>query len=54
MTPAPAGGISVRPDIVNDVSPEILRKYYEVGWERRWLSWLNDEGVPGDAGYKYG
>lgn len=42
----------MRPDIMNDVSPEILRKYYEVGWERRWLSWLNDEGVPGDAGYK--
>lgn len=34
------------------VTPETLNKYYQVGWERRWLSWLNQEGLPGDAGYK--
>jgi 2-polyprenyl-3-methyl-5-hydroxy-6-metoxy-1,4-benzoquinol methylase len=34
------------------VSAEILRRYYHIGWERRWLARLNEEGVPGDAGYK--
>lgn len=34
------------------VSPEDLRRYYDVGWERRWLARLNTRGVPGDAGYK--
>jgi 2-polyprenyl-3-methyl-5-hydroxy-6-metoxy-1,4-benzoquinol methylase len=34
------------------VSPEVLRRYYDVGWERRWLPRLDHHGVPGDAGYK--
>lgn len=34
------------------VSPEDLHRYYNLGWERRWLSRLNALGVPGDAGYK--
>lgn len=34
------------------VSSDTLNKYYQIGWERRWLSWLNHEGLPGDAGYK--
>jgi 2-polyprenyl-3-methyl-5-hydroxy-6-metoxy-1,4-benzoquinol methylase len=34
------------------VAPGVLRQYYHVGWERRWLARLNERGVPGDAGYK--
>jgi len=52
MTPETTAENQQRPDLVPGVAPEVLRKYYEVGWERRWLAWLNDEGVPGDAGYK--
>ena len=38
--------------MMQSVSSETLNKYYQVGWERRWLSWLNQEGLPGNAGYK--
>ena len=34
------------------ISPELLRRFYAAGWERRWLAWLNDHGVPGDTGYR--
>ncbi len=31
---------------------ETLARFYTFGWERRWLGWLDGQGVPGDAGYK--
>lgn len=40
------------PTMTEPVSPEVLQRYYRLGWERRWLSRLNRDGVPGDAGYK--
>jgi 2-polyprenyl-3-methyl-5-hydroxy-6-metoxy-1,4-benzoquinol methylase len=36
-----------------DISPRTLHDFYRVGWERRWISRLDERLVPGDAGFKF-
>ena len=43
---------SGKASMTEPVSPAVLRRYYDLGWERRWLARMTDGGVPGDAGYK--